>query len=71
MLEPMRACYSVWRFRGVTISQEVIVVRRSEPFEPQSEYQQVLWRGLAWGPVDARGRYESGKESSPHRQGPP
>lgn len=53
--------FTVWRFRGVTIPQEVVAVRPSEPFEPQHEYQTILWRGLAWGREDAKRRWKVGE----------
>lgn len=40
--------WTIWRFRGVSIPQEVIAARASEPMEFSHEYQTVLGRVWAW-----------------------
>ena len=55
------AQYTIWMFRGVTIPGEATAVRHSEPFEPEHEYQRVLWRGAAFGKADALKRYKASK----------
>ena len=52
--------YTVWRFKSVDGKQVVVVVHAAEPDDlyVQSEYQRVLWRGIAPSKKTAFAQYE-------------
>jgi len=57
---PILLPFTIWRFRGVTIPQERIVAKQTEPFEPEHEYQQVLGRVEAYNAREALRKFKAG-----------